>query len=58
MNILQLNPTIKIQVKDKGQAEAVAIFDYGPDEDIQWLVFLDQDGQSIFVNGRDVKKSN
>lgn len=58
MNIFQLNPPIKIQVKDKGTAEAVALFDYGPDEDIQWLCFLDKDGQSIFVNGRDVKKSN
>lgn len=56
MHIQQLNPTIRIQVKDKGPAEAIALFDYGPEEDIMWLVFLEKDGQSIFVYGSDIKK--
>ena len=56
MEIKQLNPTIRVQVKDKGTAEAIALFDYGPAEDIQWLVFMDDSGQSIFVYGSDIKK--
>lgn len=57
MQIQQLNPTIRVQVKDKGTAEAIALFDYGPEDDIMWLVFLDEGGQSIFVYGSDIKKS-
>ena len=58
MTIQQINPTIRVEVKDKGSAEAIALFDYGPAEDIMWLVFLDSDGQSIFVYGSDIKKSS
>ena len=56
MNMIQLDPSIPVIVKDKGPAEAIAIFEYGQDKDVQWLVFLEDNGQSIFVNGRDVKK--
>lgn len=57
MLIQQLNPTIRVKIKNEDTAEAIAIFDYGPDDDIMWLVFLDKNGQSIFVNGRDIQKS-
>lgn len=57
MQIIQLNPTIPVEVKDHGSAEAVAIFDYGLDRDVMWLVFLDKDGTSIFATNSSVKKS-
>ena len=57
MNVTRLNPPIPVEVKDYGSAEAIAIFDYGQDEDIQWLVFLNKDGQSLFVSSSSIKKS-
>jgi hypothetical protein len=56
MEILQLNTPIKVLIKDKEPAEAIAIWDYGRDEDIQFLCFKEKDGQSIFVNGTDIRR--
>ena len=56
--ILQLNPTIPVEVDKLGPAEAICIFDYGQEKDLMWLVFLDSSGQSIFVHNSDIKKYN
>lgn len=57
MQIQQLNPAIPVEVRGQGPAEAVALFDYGQDQDLMWLVFILENGQSMFAYGRDIKRA-
>ena len=40
MSFTQLNPTIPVETP-RGKGMAIGILDYGPEHDLQWLVFLD-----------------
>jgi len=57
MNAVQLNPRIRVEVKDNGPGEAVAILDYGPNDTVFWMVFLDSNGESVIVDNALIKKS-
>lgn len=57
MNSLQLNPSIPVEVVDKGTGKAVVMLDYGPDEELYWVVFLDKDNKSIIVPNTNIKGS-
>lgn len=42
--IVQLNPTIPVVTPD-GKGEAIGWMDYGKDEDLLWIVFLQKNGE-------------
>jgi len=42
--ILQLHSSIPV-VTPQGNAQAMAIIDYGPEHDLVWVCFLDSNGQ-------------
>jgi len=37
----QLNPTIPMTVKNKGQGYAIGVIDYSQEHDLMWVVALD-----------------
>ena len=43
--ILQLNPPLPVYVTDTGKGLAHMVIDYGPEHDLIWVVFLDEDGE-------------
>lgn len=42
--ILQLNPSIPV-ITPQGDAQAMMVIDYGPENDLVWVCFLDSNGQ-------------
>ena len=42
--ILQLNPPLPMQC-DKGKGLAHFVIDYGPEEHLYWVIFLDANGE-------------
>lgn len=58
MNSLQLEPSIPVEVEGYGLGEARIMLDYGPDKELFWVVFLDEDGRSIIAPNTKIKKSN
>jgi hypothetical protein len=43
--ILQLNPSIPVNVLEKGYGEAVALIDYSKEDDLLWVVAIDATGE-------------
>ncbi|KLE35904.1 hypothetical protein [Aurantiacibacter luteus] len=41
----QLNPPIPLHVLDKGDGQAVAIIDYGPEHHLVWVTAIDATGE-------------
>lgn len=56
--LLQLNPSIPVYVKDKGNGEAVGWIDYGKEDHLLWLVALDSDGSVWAVPNPDIRLLN
>jgi hypothetical protein len=54
-HMLQLNPSIPVEVTGKGTGEAVGWFDYGKEDDLMWLVALDSTGEAWLVPNRDIR---
>jgi hypothetical protein len=43
--ILQLNPTIPLHVLERGDGQAIAMIDYGPEHNILWVTATDETGE-------------
>jgi hypothetical protein len=41
----QLNPTLPVEVKDRGKGYAIAVIDYGQEHHLLWVVVLDSSGE-------------
>jgi hypothetical protein len=52
--ILQLNPPLPMDTP-KGCGLAYFVIDYGPEADLQWVVFLDDDGACWTVRNTEVR---
>lgn len=54
-HMLQLNPSIPVEVLGKGFAECVAWLDYGKEDDLMWLCLLDSNGEAWVVPNKDIR---
>lgn len=52
---LQLNPPIPLETP-KGKAWAVALIDYGPQWDLQWITFIHGTGECWTFLNRDIRQ--
>jgi hypothetical protein len=52
--LLQLNPPLPMETS-KGRGLAYFVIDYGPEADLQWVVFLDADGVCWTVPNTEVR---
>lgn len=43
--LTQLNPTIPLHVLGKGQGQAIAVIDYGPEHNLLWITAIDETGE-------------
>jgi hypothetical protein len=41
----QLNPTLPVEVIDKGKGYAIAVIDYGQEHHLLWVVVIDGTGE-------------
>lgn len=53
-SMLQLDPPIPVDTP-KGQGLAVILLDYGPDYDLMWVTFLDENGQCWTWRNADIR---
>lgn len=54
MSLLQLEPSIPL-LTPKGRGRAVVLIDYGVEENLLWVVFLDDNGECWTFQNRDVR---
>jgi hypothetical protein len=54
MMLTQLNPPLPL-LTPKGKAWAHLVIDYGPEADLMWVCFQDQDGACWTWSNRDVR---
>lgn len=52
--LLQLNPTIPVETP-MGKGQAVVLIDYGSEQDLYWVVFLDSNGECWTFGNRDIR---
>lgn len=52
--LLQLNPPLPMETP-KGRGLAYFVIDYGPEADLQWVIFLDRDGACWTVPNPEVR---
>jgi hypothetical protein len=43
--LTQLNPTIPVEIVDKGKGYAIAVIDYGQEHHLIWVTVLDDTGE-------------
>lgn len=53
--ILQLNPSLPVEVVGKGQGECVGWIDYSKEDDLLWIVAMDKTGEVWSVPNRDIR---
>lgn len=53
--LMQLNPPLPLETP-KGKAWAVALIDYGPHWDLQWITFLRDSGECWTFQNRDIRQ--
>lgn len=54
--ITQLNPSIPVYVVDKQtEGEALAWIDYSKEDDLLWVVALDNGGEVWIINNKDIR---
>lgn len=54
MMLTQLNPPLPL-LTPKGKAWAHLVIDYGPEADLMWICFQDEDGACWTWSNRDVR---
>jgi len=52
--LLQLNPPIPV-ITPKGKGLAHVLIDYGPEHDLLWVVFQDENGEYWTFNNKEVR---
>lgn len=57
MEMLQLNPSVPVEVNGYGPGEAYVLISYGIDIEPTWIVFIDESGESLQVKNSALKKS-
>jgi hypothetical protein len=55
MKIIQLNPPLPFHVKDKGNAYAHFLIDYGLEENLMWVVFMDDTGECWTISNPGIR---
>ena len=53
--ILQLNPSIPVEVIGKGSGEAIFLIDYSGEHHLMWVVALDSNGSVWTVPNPDIR---
>lgn len=53
--ILQINPAIPIHVINKGDGQAHFLIDYGKEDDLCWVVFMDESGECWTINNKFIR---
>lgn len=53
--IIQLNPSIPVNVLEKGYGETIGWIDYGKEDDLIWIVALDSNGEVWCVPNKDIR---
>lgn len=53
--LTQLNPSIPVLIKDRGTGEAIAIIDYSKEDDLIFVVALDDGGEVWCVPNQDIR---
>lgn len=53
--ILQLNPSIPVEVLGKGYGEAFMVIDYSKEDDLMFVVALDSNGEVWTVPNKDIR---
>lgn len=53
--ILQLNPSIPVEILGKGKGETIFLIDYGAEWDLLWVVALDSNGEVWTVPNKDIR---
>lgn len=53
--MLQLNPSIPVEVIGKGTGECVGWIDYSKEDDLMWIVALDSDGKVWTVKNSQIR---
>jgi hypothetical protein len=54
MALLQLEPSLPL-VTPKGKGRAVVLIDYGIEENLLWVVFIDETGECWAFQNKDVR---
>lgn len=54
-HMLQLNPSIPVEVINKGTGEAIGWFDYSKEDHLMWMVALDSDGSVWLVPNPEIR---
>lgn len=54
MNLLQLEPSLPL-ITPKGKGRAVVLIDYGVEENLLWVVFLNDTGECWAFQNKDVR---
>jgi hypothetical protein len=54
MNLLQLEPSLPL-ITPKGRGRAVVLIDYGIEENLLWVVFLDETGECWTFPNKDIR---
>lgn len=57
-HMLQLNPSIPVEVVGKGYGEAIGWLDYGKEDHLLWVVALDSNGEVWTVPNTDIRFIN
>ena len=42
---VQLNPSIPMHVLERGPGQAIGMIDYGPEQNLLWVIALDEGGE-------------
>jgi len=58
MFILQLNPSLPVHVKDKGIGEALFIQEFSKEDNLIWIVAMDNTGEVWQVPNPDIRLLN
>lgn len=53
--LTELKEVISVEVEGKGSGRAFMVIDYGPDYELQWVVFIDLSGEMLQVNTSKVR---
>ena len=57
MDMIQLSPSIPVEVEGHGPGEAYVLINYGLDIEPSWIVFIDESGESLQVKNHALRKS-
>jgi hypothetical protein len=57
-HMLQLNPSLPVHVMGRGKGEAVGWLDYGKEDNLIWIVAMNESGEVWCVPNQDIRFLN